>query len=213
MSKSMYSLILSDEIIDRIDMLAKLQNQSRSSLINQILASYVSVTTPEQRMSNLCSLMLESMERFSSEFRLSAGERSRDFTAVAALKYKYNPTIRYNVALYTDDAEHIGELRATLRTQNARLLQEYAGFIMLWRQTEAQFSNSVCELKGGVYRRLIARPHEAVSADSLSRSITDYITLFNSCVKLYLSGEKTIAQTADAIMRRYSDYRKGGFCI
>ena len=100
MSKSMYSLILSDEIIERVDHMAKLRNLSRSGLINQILAQYVSVVTPEQQMKDMYELMQVHMQQLQDEFRFMMGQGSRDFTAISALKYKYNPTIRYHVLLY-----------------------------------------------------------------------------------------------------------------
>ena len=47
MKKSVYSIVLSDDVIDKIDELAYRTNTSRSNLINQILADHVSYTTPE----------------------------------------------------------------------------------------------------------------------------------------------------------------------
>ena len=50
MSKSLYSLILSDEVIARIDRLATRQGTNRSALVNRILAEYCSMVTPEKRI-------------------------------------------------------------------------------------------------------------------------------------------------------------------
>ena len=47
MKKSLYSIILSDEVVNEIDRLAYKANTNRSNMINQILAEYVSYTTPE----------------------------------------------------------------------------------------------------------------------------------------------------------------------
>ena len=51
--KNLYSLILSDEVIKRIDDVAMATGTNRSNLINQILADYVSYTTPEMRIKNI----------------------------------------------------------------------------------------------------------------------------------------------------------------
>lgn len=211
----MYSLILSDEIVDRIDILAKLQNKSRSGLINEILAQYASIETPEQQISDLYSLMSESMERFSNEFRFMVGERRSDFTAISALKYKYNPTIRYNVILYRENAHHIGELRATLRTQNARLLSEYSGFIEVWNKIELLINGreSRSSLKSGSYRRLLERPQGNVTSEGLSSAIANYITLFNSSMKIYLSAEGDISSAGQSISSLYIEYYKGGIVL
>lgn len=215
LSKSMYSLILSDEVIERIDSMAKLRNLSRSGLIDQVLAQYTSVVTPEQQMKDLYELMHSHMLGLQNEFRSLLGQGGRDFTAISALRYKYNPTIRYNVVLYRDGSEHIGEIRATLRTQNAELLREYAGFIRLWSGIEeAVTGKSVkAQLGGGVYRRLISRPGDQISPEQMSKAITDYIALLNSSVKQYLSGKDDIQAAAGEITKQYISYCKGGILI
>lgn len=215
MEKSMYSLILSDEVIDRIDSIAKLRGQSRSSLIDQILAQYLSVITPEQRMKNIYELMQEQMEQFRNEFRFMLGQGDKDFTAVSALKYKYNPTIRYNVILYRDDREHIGELRATLRTQNAVLLEEFTEFVRLWDRIERSVAGTTPEasLKGGAYRRLIRRQGSGADAQAVSKAITDYITMFNDCVKLYLSSDDDTQAVIGQITQKYIGYCERGVLL
>ena len=55
MNKSVYSLVLSDEIVQEIDRLAYEAGASRSAMINQILADYVRYTTPEKRMREVFS--------------------------------------------------------------------------------------------------------------------------------------------------------------
>ena len=50
MNRSVYSLVLSDDVVEAVDRLAYQQNTSRSALINQILAEAVSFVTPEMRM-------------------------------------------------------------------------------------------------------------------------------------------------------------------
>ena len=50
MKKSVYSLILTDEVIDRLDRAAYARGVSRSALADEILAGYLSYTTPEMRM-------------------------------------------------------------------------------------------------------------------------------------------------------------------
>ena len=55
MNKSVYSLVLSDEIVQEIDRMAYETGASRSAMINQILADYVRYTTPEKRMREIFS--------------------------------------------------------------------------------------------------------------------------------------------------------------
>ena len=50
MKKSVYSLVLMDDVIKAVDRQAYLLGTSRSNLINQILAEHLSCVTPEMRM-------------------------------------------------------------------------------------------------------------------------------------------------------------------
>ena len=47
--KNVYSIVLSSDVVDKIDRLAYERGTNRSNMINQILAEYVSYTTPEKR--------------------------------------------------------------------------------------------------------------------------------------------------------------------
>ncbi len=55
MNRSIYSLLLMDDVIRAVDQLAYAQNTSRSNMVNQILAEHLSVKTPEQRMHDILS--------------------------------------------------------------------------------------------------------------------------------------------------------------
>ena len=46
MKKTLYSLVLNDEVVREVDALAHRMGTNRSNLINQILAEYVNYTTP-----------------------------------------------------------------------------------------------------------------------------------------------------------------------
>ena len=53
MKKSVYSLVLMDDVVKAIDQMAYENNTSRSNLINQILAEKVMLITPEMRMRDI----------------------------------------------------------------------------------------------------------------------------------------------------------------
>ena len=53
MKKSVYSLMLFDEIVEKIDQLAYENNTNRSQLINDILAEKIGLETPEQQVQKI----------------------------------------------------------------------------------------------------------------------------------------------------------------
>ena len=53
MAKSVYSLVLNDEVIDLVDKMARLNGYSRSNMIEKLLADAVGYETPEIRAGNI----------------------------------------------------------------------------------------------------------------------------------------------------------------
>ena len=53
MEKSLYSLLLSDDVVSEIDRQALRAGLSRSALVNRILAEYASIQTPEMRIDSI----------------------------------------------------------------------------------------------------------------------------------------------------------------
>ena len=105
MKKSTYSVVLSDRVVAEIDRLAYRKGTNRSSMINEILAGYVSMTTPEQRISRIFSDMAAVL--YPGEvFRELAPPTPSVMSMRAALAYKYNPTVRYTVELFRDPARN-----------------------------------------------------------------------------------------------------------
>ena len=59
MKKSVYSLVLMDDVIKAVDTEAYRRGTSRSNLINQILAEHLSCVTPEMRMREIFASLSE----------------------------------------------------------------------------------------------------------------------------------------------------------
>ena len=55
MKKTLYSLMLNEEVVRQVDALAHRLGTNRSNLINQILAEYVDYVTPERRINDILS--------------------------------------------------------------------------------------------------------------------------------------------------------------
>ena len=118
MQKSLYSLMLMDSVVREIDRIALEQNTNRSNIVNQILAEYVSMTTPEKRIANI----FRSIEEFIGIVpHVTPNQMSMSLRS--SLQYKYRPTIRYEVSLLrVPERGVIGELAVVLRTQSAALI-------------------------------------------------------------------------------------------
>ena len=120
MGKSVYSLVLTDEVIREVDRAAYAMNTSRSNMINQILAEYVSYVTPEKRSREVFGRLEDALAAL-DHFQVMLQPSDSMISLRSALAYKYNPTVRYSVELYRTDEPAEGEGRGFRRSPNHRL--------------------------------------------------------------------------------------------
>lgn len=204
MQKSVYSIVLMDDVVAAVDRLAYSEGTSRSNMINRILAEYTSMVTPEQQMKGVFSAINALLDGQSVLQPLL--ESDAMLTVRSALQYKYNPSVRYTVELYPHTGEQLGEVRAGLRTQNPALLLYIGQFYRLWAQLEGACLNGVpreYEIANGRFTRRLQTPHAACTAEQLGTAITDYIRLFDACLKTYFEYLDAPAEGAAAVQRVY----------
>ena len=96
MSKSVYSLVLVDELVRRLDRAAYARGLSRSGMINEILADYLSVVTPEMQMQQALDTV-QNLLGGGEELQLVTPPSGGGMVLRSALRYKYNPTVRYAI--------------------------------------------------------------------------------------------------------------------
>jgi hypothetical protein len=113
MDKSVYSLVLSDRIIEAADAWAAPRNLSRSAAVNRILAEYLSTTTPEQRVQDV----LRQVETLLDDSLLMPTLADGLLAMRTPVRFKYNPFVRCVAEVKGSE----WELRASARTQSASL--------------------------------------------------------------------------------------------
>lgn len=217
MQKSTYSIILSDRVVDEIDRLAYRKGTSRSGLINEILAEYVSLTTPEKRISNTFD-EIAALLYPGEVFREQAPPTASIMSMRAALAYKYNPTVRYTVELFRDPSRvpggAQGVIRVSVRTTSAALMAELHRFYRLWAGVERRFGYpGEMTVEDGVLRRPIlprmspvAAGHTAPGGDTRTgASLAAYISLLDAAMKLCLR-EPEDAAAMEGMSEMYMAY-------
>lgn len=192
MKKTLYSLVLNDEVVREVDALAHRMGTNRSNLINQILAEYVNYTTPEQRINEVLSA-IEQLMAPSRDLVPFFAPNSYSMSLKSSLEYKYRPTVKYEVELYRGGGESIGELTVLFRTQSMALIEDMTGFFRLWKQIEdAQLAPLIgakqdYALYDGKFIRSISAPSRDCGTQELAAALSDYITLFDKLLKGYLA--------------------------
>ncbi|MBO4848156.1 MAG: ribbon-helix-helix protein, CopG family [Clostridia bacterium] len=207
MAKSIYSLVLDDEVISLIDRMAYAEGASRSALINRLLAERVGYSTHEMRTRDI----FRRMEDMLTDSLLPMLGESTDstFRLRSALSYKYNPTVKYTVALARDGAS-IGELRVQVRSRSDGFTLMMLQFFRLWEKLEEAYIGKT-DLSFGpnrLTRRLIPHRKEdgrlLESADG--ESIAAYINALDGAMKAFFSRVDDPADAAAAAESRMAEY-------
>ena len=194
MKKTLYSLMLNDEVVREVDMMAHRMGTNRSALINQILAEYVNYTTPERRINDVLSA-IETLMTPSRDLVPFFSPNSYSMSLKSSLEYKYRPTVKYEVELYRGHDESIGQLSVIFRTQSAALISAMTSFFRLWKQIEDAHLKPLTgasidyALYDGKFVRSIAAPDKDCTTDELAAALSEYIKLFDRLMKAYLAGK------------------------
>ena len=193
MKKTLYSLMLNDEVVREVDLLAHRLGTNRSALINQILAEYVNYTTPERRINDVLSA-IEQLIGPGSDLVPFFAPNTRSMSLKSSLEYKYRPTVKYEVELFRGADENIGELSVVFRTQSDALISVMTEFFRLWKSIEDAHLAPVTgsrrhyALYDGRFTRSIAVPDRDCTTDQLANALSEYIKLFDKLMKGYISG-------------------------
>ena len=193
MKKTLYSLMLNEEVVREVDALAHRMGTNRSALINQILAEYVNYTTPERRINDVLSA-IEQLMIPSRDLVPFFAPNSFSMSLKSSLEYKYRPTVKYEVELYRGGGEAIGELSVVFRTQSAALIEMMTAFFRLWKRIEDTHLRPVTgasidyALYDGKFVRSLSAPDRDCSTEELASALSEYIKLFDKLMKQYLSG-------------------------
>ena len=198
MKKTLYSLMLNEDVVREIDTIAHRMGTNRSALINQILADYASVVTPERRIENIFRAM-EELVAPARELVPFFVPNALTMSLKSSLEYKYRPTVKYEVALYKGSTEALGELTVAFRTQSAQLLGGMTQFFRLWKRLEDTHLTPNRDapapryaLYEGKFTRTLALPRDHdYTSEEIAKAISDYIQLFDHLMKGYLAGRYT----------------------
>lgn len=193
MKKTLYSLMLSEDVVREVDAMAHRMGTNRSALINRILAEYVNYVTPEQRINDILS-SIEAMMAPSRELVPVFAPNSFSMYLKSSLEYKYRPTVKYEVELYKGEGESIGQLSVIFRTTSMALVSAMTDFFRLWCRIEQAHLQPLTgarieyALGDGKFIRSISAPDRSCSSEELAAALSEYIKLFDSLMKAYLAG-------------------------
>ena len=209
MNKNIYSLVLSDEIVQEVDSLAYEMNTSRSNMINQILAEYFSYDTPEKRIKEVFERM-EKLLLGSTGFQTVLQPSGSMYSIRSALSYKYNPSVRYSVELTDGDPNEIGELRVSVRSQNSSFILLIMQFFKLWTKIENKYIGETDSVysDGRYLRKLRFAEGARKDGREIGEAIAKYISALNRAMKYYFNHLTAVQYAVEGVERIYAEYLK-----
>ena len=214
MSKSVYSLVLNDEVVDIIDRMARINGLSRSNMIEKILADGVGYETPEKRAFSV----FEEIERLINESRSMRylSQPSQYMASImSALDYRYNPAIKYSVELFPS-SDHLGQLKVTLRTQNVILINLISDFYTFYTYLEKKYynPNAMFIYDGAKFTRLFDFPKVNITSKELAEKLTEYVKHFDELLNVYFNNLATEEKRLLYIVeKRYLELKNGAIII
>lgn len=209
MKKTLYSMMLDEDVVREIDLLAHRYGTTRSGMVNQILAERVNMVTPESRVNDVFNLIADLMDTASGLIPVVL-PNTRTMSLKSSLEYRYRPTVKYDVEIYRDKRA-LGKLSAKFRTQSQSLADELTRFFALWNTVEVEILPSApgWSVVDNKFSRLLLPPNRDVSADTLANRISDYVKLLDAALKQYLAGGLDIYE----LRRAYAAYLTGSELI
>lgn len=204
MKKSVYSLVLMDDVVEAIDELAYTLHTSRSNLINQILAERVALITPEQQLQRIFDSLSEYLRPY-THFQIQNQAADHMYSVKSAIRYKYNPTIRYSVYLTQQGGRLGGQLRIISRTQSDVLYYYLNEFFKLWSRIENEYAPVIWETEEGTkwLRQFNLEAFQKPSQENdLAEALSHYIKGLDDGLKLYF-GELSHEEAQYHILKQH----------
>lgn len=211
MSKSVYSLVLSDDVVAAVDRAAYALGSSRSNLINQILAEYVSFITPEKRRKDIFQSLSEIIGGF-EPFQVQSSSDSM-LCIRSPLRVKYNPTIKYTVELTGHSKDELGQLKIMTRTQSQTLIELLDRFFFHFAKVEKAYISKLFpqitpqyQIGQGRFVRNFSLLKEGSKTAEIGNAIAGYIQMIDRALKECINSEPN--EWDSIIVKIYLEYLK-----
>lgn len=201
MHKSIYSVLLSDGLVARLDDIAYKKGVSRSAMLDRVLAEYLAEETVEMKMNNV----FESVERMIDGYAgLRFNNQASDYMASvqSALAYRYNPTVKYSIELFP--AGDLGQLKISLRTKSEVLLGIMERFYSFFISLEKKYiGERAYAYDGNRFVRAFVRP-DGLSTQKAGESIAEYVADFDKYLRIYFSSLDNERAACKAVEKEYA---------
>jgi len=191
MKKSIYSLMLFDEIVEKIDQMAYVNYTNRSQLINEILAEHLGLVTPEQKIQTILETLKENL---SDTLSVSQVNKNSSIQFGKSLKYKYRPKVKYSIEFVGVGGQKYAVLKISSRTKSVELNHHFDEFFRIICELEAKhISKDEIIYETSANHKFVRefRDEGSVSRDvkEVSSLLTNYLKMIDAAMDIYFEHE------------------------
>ncbi|HBK02305.1 MAG TPA: hypothetical protein DDY77_04665 [Clostridiales bacterium] len=182
MGKSVYSVVLDDEVVRLVDKAAAKTGESRSLFINRVLAKEVGFSTSKQKLDKVVDALDTAISAHETIRMVRRQKSVVDF--LGSLNYKYSPRVTYSVEL--DPEKRAARLKIALRTTSPELSNICAVFFDKFVSLEkGSESKNFFFVEDGKIIRDFTIPSKA-GGEEIAKLITDYVDCFDALLNAYI---------------------------
>lgn len=223
MQKNMYSLILSEPVVERIDQLAYRKGISRSQLIDQLLAREVGLYTQEQKLRMVIE-QVANIVQDQTPLQVKVRSDMGGLQFASYLRYKYNPGIRYHVEFQNQNGHMVGVLKVQSRSTSEDLLMHLSNFFRIFTAIDTvrfkefhriPVSIQLSQESSSKFARVLVSPQmslEEAEPELVAEYLSNYIMMLDEELRCYFMnlGNPEVAQKMDLIYCKYMQHLRIG---
>lgn len=181
MKKSKYELLLSNDLMERIDYIAKRMATSRSATVNRLLGERLEMSTPEGQID---PLFAEIERYFNKDQSTVYPFRIPDSDSMVLIS-KEKRGIQYDLSLYRRGGELHGEIHAYCKSDSLLMKQRSESFASIIKIIEGRYLP--WQVRYGSGAGAFIRFFKLSDEGNLDL-ISDYIGMIDRLFKGYLTG-------------------------
>ncbi len=217
MGGRIYSIIVEDDLMEKVDRVAYKKGMSRSQIINEMMTEYLNLVTPEYKINQVMEEIAKRIH-IMNEIQYVSESKGSSIQCRATVGYKYNPKIRYMLELSGKDMSKMATLKIISRTQNTDFYAHLLKFFKLVEAVEEmdRIGFTRYSIRKSQFRKdgnRIIRDfyydwmHEDLSIEEISKFLSNYIEMLNHSMNAYFN-QLNIGDTEKykLIKKIYSQY-------
>lgn len=206
MEKSVYSLMLFDDIVEKIDELASVLKTNRSQLVNDIIAEHLGLMTPEQKIQRIIENLYNSLSKTLTVHEI---KKNTSIKFGKNLNYKYKPEIKYCFEFAGSGNKKYAVLKISSRTTSKNLNSLFDKFFSLIKQLEInnnvyRESEKETSIKYKFIREFRNKGSLNRDLNEVSQFLTNYLQMIDQAMNLFFIKDKTnLSQKFQSLYEHY----------